>query len=793
MNIKKLACDHCGLEFDEDVMIEDAGKYFCCKGCQGVYHLLQSDGLDSFYSKKGSTTLSPVDKKVQDLAKFDLEGFQKRYVKTLDDGNCAVSLIIEHIHCAACVWLNEKILYQSEGIIEVNINYTDHKAKIIWDPNKIKLSQIIEKIQAIGYDAYAYDPKVAEERVLKQRKDYYIKLSVAIFTAMNIMWLAIAKYFGFFSGMEKDLKFVISFAEFVLATPALFFSGWIFFRGAYYGLKNKIVNMDLLVATGASLVYFYSIYVLFSGIGETYFDSVVMIITFILVGKYFEVLSKKSAGDSLDSLRAQIPDDVTVLVDGDEKTLSAQEVQKGDIVVLKPGDLAVVDGIVQSGEGSLDESSLTGEAKPLFKKAGDKIISATTNLDSTLTYKVTQNFEHSTLNNLTTLLEQAQSKKPKIQEATTRLSQYFSATILTIAFITFWGWYLYGAGFEQSFIVAVAVIIIACPCALALATPVATLVGLSTAYKKGVLFKEARHIETIAKTKILLLDKTGTITYGKPKVVDHSEFEAFDKDILYTMLDGSKHPVSKGVKEFIGGAQKITLESYQALEAKGLCATYRGKEYVGGNQNYLKSLGYSLPKEYEKSHFLFGCEGKVLAAYELEDEIKKGVKQSLQRLRKLGLNPVMVTGDNKKAALEIAQKVGITQCFYEQSPMQKAQVVQSFGGKVLMVGDGVNDSLAFSYADIACAMGSGADTSINVSDVVLLHDSMQNLEDAVAVGKTTYGFVKQNLALSLVYNALTIPLAIAGFIIPLVAAASMSLSSLIVVGNSMRIKFKHRG
>jgi len=772
-------------------MIEDEGKHFCCKGCQGVYHLLSSDGLDSFYGKKGDTKLTPVSQRVHDLAKFDLEGFENKYVSVNDSGYKEISLIIEHIHCAACVWLNEKILHKTDGVIEVNINYTDHKAKVIWDPKKIKLSQIIEKIQAIGYDAYAYDPQVAEAKILKQRKEYYIKLAVAIFTSMNVMWLAIAKYFGFFSGMEKDIKFVISTAELVLATPTLFFSGWVFFRGAYYGLKNKMVNMDLLVATGATLVYIYSIYVLFSGIGETYFDSVVMIITFILVGKYLEVLSKKGASDSLDSLRAQIPEDVTLLVGGEEKIVSASSVQKDDLVVLKPGDLAVVDGIVTQGEGSMDESNLTGESNPVLKRVGDSIVSGTTSFDSKLIYKAQKDFKSSTLNSLTTILEEAQIKKPKIQEDTTRFSGYFSAIILSVAFATFIGWYLWGAGFEQSFITAVAVIIIACPCALALATPVATLVGLSSAYKKGVLFKEARHIETIAKTKTLLLDKTGTITHGKPEVTKYEALQSYDKELLASLLQLSKHPVSKGVANFLKQKATKTLQNYKAVEAMGLIATYEGKEIIGGNKKFLRQNGYDVARDFTTSHFIFGIDKKVVAIFALEDAIKQDVKESLARLKKLGLEIAMVTGDNKDAALKVANSVGITKCYYEQTPFDKANIVQSYGGGVLMVGDGVNDSLALSYADLACVMGSGADVSIKASDVILLNDSMQNLEDAIKIGKTTYAFVKQNLALSLVYNALTIPLAVAGYVIPLVAAASMSLSSLLVVGNSMRIKYKH--
>ncbi len=772
-------------------MIEDGGKHFCCRGCQGVYHLLKEDGLESFYAKKGDTKLTPVSQKSVDLGKFDLEGFARKYIKQTDEGYSEVSLIIEHIHCAACVWLNEKILHQTDGIIEANINYTDHKANIIWDPDKIKLSQIIEKIQAIGYDAYAYDPRVVEQKILQQRKDYYIRLAVAIFATMNIMWLAVAKYFGFFSGMEKDVKFIISSAEWALATPTLFFSGWVFYRGAYFGLKNKIINMDLLVASGASLIYFYSIYVLFSGTGETYFDSATMIVTFILVGKFLEVLSKKNATDSLDNLRTSIPEDVVILKQGIEKTISAHEIQKGDHCVLKSGDLAVVDGTVLDGSGSVDESALTGESQPVYKTAGDAIISGSTSIDTTFVYEAKKDFEHSTLNSLATLLEKAQEQKPKIQEKTNELSKYFSAAILTIALLTFLGWFVYSGEFEPSFVTAVAVIIIACPCALALATPVATLAGLSSAYKKGVLFKQARYLETMAGCQTLLLDKTGTITKGAPEVKNAARIADYDASVLAGLIKDSKHPVSKALFAYLDQKQPKPVTDMHIIEAKGIRARFEGTELIGGSKAFLQEQGINIDKDFDMSHFIYAVEGRVVAWFELEDAVKTGARAYIQEFKDLGLDVVMVTGDNAAAAHKIAREVGIEQVYAQQSPQQKAAIVESYGGGVIMAGDGINDSLAMSKAHIACVMGSGADVSIKVSDVVLLHSSLQNLRDAVAVSKTTLGFVKQNLGISLVYNVLTIPLAVAGYVIPLVAALSMSLSSLIVIGNSMRIRLKH--
>jgi len=294
--------------------------YFCCRGCEGVYHLLQDEGLDTFYDKLGKQTLHPASEIDDDLSRFDLEGFRNKYIRTSDDGFNEISLIIEGIHCSACVWLNEKVLHNTDGVLEAVINYSNNKAKIVWDESDIKLSQIIEKIRSIGYNAYPYDPSLQEDIALKTRNDYYSRILVGVFTTMNIMWLAIAQYAGYFTGIEQGHKNILNIAEFVLATPTLFYSGWIFFRGAYFGLKNHFVNMDVLVASGALLAYLYSIYAMLTQTGEVYFDSVTMIITFVLVGKYLEVLSKKQASDTLDKIIGTMPTEATVIKDK-EKSL----------------------------------------------------------------------------------------------------------------------------------------------------------------------------------------------------------------------------------------------------------------------------------------------------------------------------------------------------------------------------------------------------------------------------------------------------------------------------------------
>ncbi|HIP18353.1 MAG TPA: heavy metal translocating P-type ATPase [Sulfurovum sp.] len=804
----QIACTHCNLVFDESVMITEHPQgdvssvpdsqtlHFCCKGCQGVYHLLGSEGLSTFYDKLGDTTLQPANQDISaDLEKFDLEGFKNKYIKTTQEGLSQIHLIIEGIHCSACVWLNEKVLHKTDGVIEASINYTNNKAKVVWDPEEVKLSKIIETIRAIGYNAYPYDPSLQEERANKTKKEYYLRILVAVFGTMNIMWIAIAHYAGYFTGMQQNFKDILNVAEFILATPVLFYSGWIFFRGAYFGFKNKIVNMDTLVASGALSAYIYSIYAMISQHGEVYFDSVVMIITFVLVGKYLEVLSKKHAVDTLDSIMGSTPTEVTTLKEGVKSLVSIENVQVGDIIELKPGEKVVIDGIVTSGQGSFDESSLTGENQPIYKQKNDAILSGSLCLDSVVHYKASKDVSGSLLTSIVSLLEESITKKPHIEQLANNISGYFSNIILLIALLTFTGWYFVNGSFETALIVGISVIVIACPCALGLATPMATLVGISIAAKRGILFKEATFLETMAKSKVLALDKTGTLTEGKPSVVQAALFEGFAPALLLALVETSNHPVSKGIVRYLkqenNGLTTIQLEHIKSIEAKGIEATFKGKKLLGGNAALLQERGIAVDVTSENSLFYFALDQTLLARFELSDTIREGAKEAISNIQALGIKVMMLTGDHEQSAQKVAKAVGIEEVHAKLLPQEKSALIQNFQNKgevVVMVGDGINDAIALAQSNIAIAMGQGADVAINVSDVVLLDEKPQSIFDAYKISRRTFTAVKENLGFSLLYNVIAVPLAVAGFVNPLIAALSMSLSSLVVVGNSMRIK-----
>ena len=871
------SCSHCHLKYDESALFKKVinGKveYFCCRGCEGVFALLSECNLGEFYNKIGATTLTPPKEPKElnsDLAKFDSESYAKKYIKILgrkdsrknpqdsiDTHNdsrknqqdsidshidskhdshdksqpqlCEVSLIIEGIHCIACVWLNQKILNATQGIISADINFTNNKAKIIFDKNQIPLSAIIAKIRSIGYDAQGYDPKMLENINAKERKSYYTRMIVGVFCTMNIMWIAVAQYSGYFLGMERDIKDILNLAGFALATPTLFFSGFIFFRSGYFGLKNGFINMDLLVATGATLTYLYSIYAALTRSGETYFESVTMIITFVLIGKFLEITTKKSAGDSIDRLNLSVPTIVSVCESADFersalKTISPEEVLVGDIIQVKAGEKIAIDGILLSPSATIDSSMLTGESQLESKSQNAQLISGSINLERTIFYRATRIFEDSTLNNIINLIQDSITKKPTIETKANAISYHFSAFVLFCAVTTFAFWAWSSGSFEKAMIVAVSVIIIACPCALALATPIATIIGITEAYKRKLLFKEARFLESFAKSDCIVFDKTGTLTFGKPKVVGEAKLREYDARILRDFVALNTHPISKGIAEFLGESiesdvkylgdshesnreSKSPITDFKQIAQKGISAKCGDLNLLGGSESFMRESGVRFDKtnadspessaDFKDSHksnsskFYYAINGELVAIFDLQDRLKNGAKEAIAEFKAKGFRVVILSGDRFSVVKSIADSLKIIEFYAEQSPIDKSAFIDKLraqGHKVVMIGDGINDAIALNKSDIAISMGAGSDVAIESSDIVLLDDSLQSLCLAHKIALKTYATIKQNIKISICYNLLTIPLAMAGLVIPLFAAASMSFSSILVVLNSLRIK-----
>ncbi|MGG7047699.1 MULTISPECIES: heavy metal translocating P-type ATPase [unclassified Campylobacter] len=783
--MSKFKCSHCQLVFDENSAItNDSGQKFCCSGCKNVYELLHESGFDEFYSRLGKSTLSPQNS--LNITKQSVQSLYKEFVKS-EDGFNKINLVIEGIHCSACIWLNEKVLHSMPGVIEASVNATNNKATVIWDEELIGLDEILAGLNAVGYRAYAYDISREEERMASKRREFYMKLLVGIFCVMNIMWIAVSQYAGYFSGIDASVRDILNFAEFLLATPVLFYTGSAFFSGAKIALKTKTPNMDLLVITGASLAYVYSIYAMFSRTGEVYFDSVAMIITFVFVGKFLEILSKKRASDTIDGLNLLTLSEVCVLNGENLEQKNARDVVAGETIVLKAGDKVLIDGIIKSGEASFDLSSLNGESIPVVLAKDESVKSGSICLDGLVYYTASANFESSLLSKIIAMLENATLKKPKIEQFANEISPKFSLIVLGIALATFF-YYLSTTSFQNALIIAISVIVIACPCALALATPVATLCALGVGLKKGVIFKEAKFIESLAKCDTVVFDKTGTLTNSALVVSEFVKFKEFDDGVILALANASSHPVSMAVAKFLCKNQPVVLTNAKEFMAKGVSASLDDKILLGGSARFMRENQVSCDSD--DAQYFVAFNGELVAKFILKDELRQGAKECVDTLKSLGIRSLILSGDTQQNVKKVADELGI-EFWAGVLPDEKAEFISELvlnSHQVAFVGDGINDSIAMSLAQIGVCMRGGADVSLERSDVALLNNDLAAFTSAMKLSRATLRKIKQNLFFSLCYNAFTLPLAVMGFIIPLFAAISMSLSSLVVVLNSLALR-----
>ncbi|MDD6161352.1 MAG: heavy metal translocating P-type ATPase metal-binding domain-containing protein [Campylobacteraceae bacterium] len=806
-------CKHCAGHFEAEAVIDANGNEFCCNGCKNVYAYLKSQGLSEFYSKlkKGEQNLAKPSSK-----HFDKQSASSMFSKLLrrDENSpfiCELEVLISGIHCPACIWLNEKALSNLEGVLELNISATTSKARVLFDERKTALEEILNLIIAIGYDPKPFNEVKSAKNSLS--REHYARLIVALACSMNIMWVAIAVYSGYFEGLSAGAKKILHFAEFVLASPPVFYTASVFYRSALSSLKLRQISMDVNVSLGILSVYFYSVYAMLSGLPEVYFDSACMLVTFIFAGKFLQTKATQKAAQELENISSLFVEQVMSVKNlgnsripsiSEFKPCDVSEVKSGDFVLLRSGERAMIDGVVLSGEASVDNSSINGESVPVGISKDDALLSGALCAEGSVIYKATSSFQGSFLNKLSKLLSNASFARAQIEELANKISSHFGWAILALCVASFVFWSVANISAwsgANAFGIAISVLVIACPCALSLATPIATLVAMGNSTKRSIVFKDAKVLETLAKCDIIAFDKTGTLSKANLKVLSEQRFLPFDDEALLALASASTHPISKAVASYIlenalspfsGGA----LENIQNIAGKGITATYKGVKIAGGSaafiesRAFVKSLGASLADEGGSSEYYFMYDNKLVARFFLDDELREGAKASIKELKKMGLKVLMLSGDKQIVASKVASELGIDKSHGELNPEQKALLIKELqkSANVVMVGDGINDILALKSANVGIAMGSGASVSVGVSDVVLLRDELSDLVFALRLAKKTFKVIKENLFISLVYNALSIPLAMAGFIIPLFAAISMSFSSLLVVLNSLRLK-----
>lgn len=703
------------------------------------------------------------------------------------------------MHCASCQTRIEKVLSRTDGVYEVNVNLATGKMRIKYDENKLDSKKIEDKVKSIGFGAeLERERNTDKDKKLKEKefasiKRKFILSAILTLPLFSIMFFHMAGIRVFWDKPE---------IQFALATIVQFYVGFTFYVGAYKSIKSKAMNMDVLVVMGTSAAYFYSIYNWYIGHDHFYFESSAMIITLVLLGKMLELRAKSKTGEALMKLMDLAPKEVTVIVDGNTFKKSAKDVKLGDVLLVRPGENISGDGDIVQGKTSVDESMLTGESIPVDKNVGDKVYQGTLNLNGSIEVKVTTDMTETGLSKIIRMVEEAQNQKAPVQRLADKVASVFVPTVIGIAILTFILHRVFGSDVEKSLISAVSVLVIACPCSLGLATPTAIMVGTGKAANEGILIRDAKALENAEKLTAVALDKTGTITKGRPDVVDMINLrgdKGINRSILYSMEIKSEHPIAMAIVDYFHDNPPKTINgSFINIEGRGVGFKILDKNYYAISIKSIEELGIEIDAEIRKNMrpeatYVGLVEDKELnMLVGLVDEIKEDSKESIRFLHDMGLKTVMITGDNENVAQKIANSAGIDKYYAEILPEEKVLKVKELMETevVGMVGDGINDAPALATADIGFAMGTGTDIAIDSGDITLVGGSLKSVGRAIDISKKTMKTIKQNLFWAFFYNVVGIPIAAIGILNPMIAGAAMAFSSVSVVTNSLRLKNK---
>lgn len=717
--------------------------------------------------------------------------------------------------CAACANRVEKRLNKLEGVNGATVNFALESATVDFNPDEINVNEMKSAITKLGYKLEVKSDEQDEstdhrlQEIERQKKKFIISLILSF----PLLW-AMVSHFSFTSFIYLPDMLMNPWVQLALATPVQFIIGGQFYVGAYKALRNKSANMDVLVALGTSAAYFYSVYLSIQSIGSSehmtdlYFETSAVLITLIILGKLFEAKAKGRSSEAIKKLMGLQAKTATVMRDGTEMKILIEEVVAGDIVYVKPGEKIPVDGEIVEGKSAIDESMLTGESIPVDKTIGDVVIGSTMNKNGFLKVKATKVGRDTALAQIIKVVEEAQGSKAPIQRVADQISGIFVPVVVVIAIITFAVWMIFvtpgdfGGALEKM----IAVLVIACPCALGLATPTSIMAGSGRSAEYGILFKGGEHLEATHRLDTVILDKTGTVTNGKPVLTDVIVADGFNEEEILRLVGAaeknSEHPLAEAIVEGIK-EKKIDIpssETFEAIPGFGIESVVEGKQLLIGTRRLMKKFNIDI-EEVSKSMEELEREGKtaMLIAINKEyagivavaDTVKDTSKGAITRLKKMGLDVVMITGDNTQTAQAIAGQVGIEHVIAEVLPEGKAEEVkklQAQGKKVAMVGDGINDAPALATADIGMAIGTGTDVAMEAADITLIRGDLNSIADAIFMSKMTIRNIKQNLFWALAYNGLGIPIAAFGFLAPWVAGAAMAFSSVSVVLNALRLQ-----
>jgi Cu2+-exporting ATPase len=775
----------------------------CCHGCEAVAQAIVNSGMESYYNFR--TENAPKAREVvpaflDQLKAYDNPAVQKRFVHQQENLS-EVSLILEGIVCAACVWLNERHLASLPGVIEVNINYSNHRAHVRWDQSKISLSDILESISRIGYLAHPYDPDRQQRIIEKERKAQLRRIGLSGVLGMQVMILAVALYTGEWWGIDEAFRGFFRWTSLLLTIPVLLFASRVFFIAAWRDLKQKRAGMDVPVSLGIAIAFTASVGHTITGSGEIYFDSVVMFTFFLLSARYFEMTARKRSNEATEALVSLQPAVAAKLIrtngKEEEHAVPVAELESGDRVLVRPGETIPADGTIDSGASGVNESLITGESMPITKSAGDEVIGGSINTESPLIITITRIGADTVLAAIQRLLDKAQSEKPALAQLADRIASKFVLAILSIAALVaiYWLW----QGSEDWLPITIATLVVTCPCALSLATPTAITAASGQLAKLGLLPTRGYALETLAHATHFVFDKTGTLTMGHIILTDIQVYADLSKDdclqIAAALEQHSEHPIAKSFKHACPNTSRQAVE-VSNRPGHGISGTVDGQQWYLGKPSFVMQVCSDdaiIDDNSGQTRVVLATTEKIYGIFTFADEIRDDAATLIRNLKASGKTVVLLTGDNESTARRVAAAAGIDEVHASLRPEDKLAYLkrlQHQGAIVSMTGDGINDAPVLAGADVSIAMGSGSQLAAASADLILLSSRIDTIYQGFVLSVRTLSIIRQNLMWAIGYNILAVPAAAMGYIQPWLAAIGMSASSLVVVLNALRLSRK---
>jgi Cu2+-exporting ATPase len=801
-------CFHCGEPIPRGLVIHarigGREEPVCCHGCKAVAEFISGAGLGDYYKYRDtSSTRADEPLRPDRWAAYDRPELVERLTRAEPNGARSITVLLEGLRCAACGWLADKALSLQSGVLDVSVNPATARARLVWEPSKVRLGDLLRVLEHVGLRPHPLAGEPSEQVALLERRDALKRLAVAGFGNMQVMMFAVPLYFAESQGMDPTMREYMRLVSMLVSIPVALYSGWPFYQGAWVALRSRSISMDVPVSLGIILAFVASVWNALAGAGEVYFDSVTMFVFFLGLGRYIEMVARHRAGSVADALARLAPMTARRVRGGVTEDVQAIEIAVGDELVVRAGEVFAADGVVLEGDGRVDESMLTGESNAMAKPPGALVHQGTHNLATPLRVRVTAVAGNTVLSGIVALLERAQAERPRLAKAADRAAAWFLGRILIGAALVFAVWWFVDPA--RAFPATLAVLVVTCPCALSLATPTALAAATAALARRGVLVAHTDAIESLSKATHVLWDKTGTLTKGLVRVEhvrthgDVTGQQALEWAASLEQL--SEHPIARAFT--VTGAPTVRANTIEVHAGMGLEGRIDGHLLRIGTRAFTDALHggpqrLSGHTEHEaaadaasgESWVYLGDETGLLAAFRLADPLRPEAGQCVAGLAALGLTSEIVSGDEAGAVARIAERCGIERQsarLRPQDKLQRLKALQGEGAVVVAVGDGINDAPLLRGADVAVAMGRGSALAQTSADLILVRESLEDLPHTVELARRTQRIIRQNLGWAIAYNLAALPLAALGFVPPWLAAIGMSLSSVVVVLNAMRL------